>query len=165
MQVTTLDHIHVYADDPNRSVQFYCDVFGAEHLGKLPGTDNQGILIGGQLIIIGPFPEGMNAKPPPTHGDGAFTTGYGVAHVGLQTDDLGALTKRAKQAGAEVHAPPRTSKTVDFVYLTAPDGVIVELTQLRLSGKLRSLKPVFDGYNRLVHLSKRAFLSQVFEPS
>lgn len=162
MRVSSLDHIHIYSAEPSRSIGFFSEVFGGEHLGALPGTENQGVLLGGQLLIIGPFPLGMSAKEPPAHEDGALASGYGVAHFGLQTDDLDDLVRRAKAAGADVHSEPRSSETVSYVYLTAPDGVVLEITQLNLSPKLRRLKPVFDGYNQLVHATRRLFLSQVF---
>lgn len=163
--ITSLDHIHIYAATPDETIGFYERHFGAERLGSL-GRRGEGanhfLLLGGQVLVVGAFPDGMEPSEPPEAGDGALRNGFGVAHFGLQTPDLDALVARLEAAGIEIHAPAVQVGPIRYVYLSAPDGVVVELIELVLPAKLRPLRPVFDAYNRLIHLTKRAFASQLF---
>ena len=46
--------------------------------------------LGGQIVVVGSYPEGMQATPPPDMGDGAYRRGFGVAHFG-QSGTIGDL--------------------------------------------------------------------------
>jgi len=164
--ITALDHIHIYAAEPEQTIRFYQDCFNAERMGTLPnrsGTGNHFLLLGGQVLIISAFPPGMSSSPPPEVGDGAVRAGFGVAHFGLQTSDLDAVVARLRERDAHVHDEPFQNGAIRFVYASAPDGVVLEIVELVLPDKLRRLKRVFNAYNKLVHITKRAFVSQLFK--
>lgn len=164
--IASLDHIHLYAEDPERTQRFYEDCFGAERLGTLPnkaGTGNHFLILGGQVLVVSAFPPGMNARPTPPVGDGALDAGFGVAHFGLQTTNLDAILERLEKQGVHIHDAPAGTGPIRYVYLSAPDGVVLELVELVLPRKLRFISPFFAAYNRLVHLSKRAFARQLFK--
>jgi len=162
--IPSLDHIHLYAESPDDTLAFYVRAFGAEHLGALPngaGGDNHVLLLGGQVLVVSAFPHGMEPQPAPEAGPGALRSGFGVAHFGLQTRDLDALLEQLEAQGVRPQAPPAMAGSIRYVYVQAPDGVMLELLELVLSPKLRKLKPAFEAYNKAIHVSKRLFLRQL----
>ena len=164
--ISSLDHIHIHAADPMASIRFYESCFRAEHLGSIPsgeGGRNHGVLLGGQLLVISEFPPGMSPKEPPEAGDGALLSGFGVAHFGLQTDDLDSALSRLRDAGAQIHGEPRQTDSIRFAYATVPDGVVIELVELHLPARLRPFLPLLKGVNQAIHLTRRALAKQLFE--
>jgi catechol 2,3-dioxygenase-like lactoylglutathione lyase family enzyme len=164
--ITSVDHIHIHAADPSATIRFYESCFGAEHLGSIPsgeGGQNQGVLLGGQLLIISDFPSGMTPMEPPEAGEGALRSGFGVAHFGVQTTDLDGALARLREAGVHAHAEPRRTGSIRYAYVTAPDGVVIELVELHLPAHLARLVPLLNGVNRAIHLTRRALAKQLFK--
>jgi catechol 2,3-dioxygenase-like lactoylglutathione lyase family enzyme len=155
----TLDHIHVFAHDPARSIAFYVDALGAEHLGALPSStdkpDNHLLLLGGQFLVISAFPADMQAQECPEVGDGALRAGFGVAHFGLNVPDLDEAVARIRAHGIEPHSGPRGSGSIRFVYFSAPDGVVIELTEYVLPPRLARLASIATLFDRGVHAVRR----------
>jgi lactoylglutathione lyase len=161
MRVAAFDHVHVYAADPDRTIEFYRRHFGAElvgHLRNADGDTNRFLLLGGQLLVIGGFPPGMAPAATPPPGDGALTSGFGVAHVGINVDDVDAAVRELEAAGVPVLSPVRQGGLVRYAYVQAPDGVVIELTAYVVKGALRAALPLLAGYNRLVHAARRALV-------
>ena len=164
--ITSLDHIHIHAADPLATIRFYESCLGAQHLGSIAsgeGGRNHGVLLGGQLLVISEFPPGMMPTEPPEPGDGALRSGFGLAHFGLQTMDLDRVLARLRAAGAHIHAEARRTGSVRYVYATAPDGVVIELTELHLPTHLARFLPLLGGVNRAIHLTRRALAKQLFK--
>lgn len=163
--ITALDHIHVYAAEPEATIAFYVELLGGERLGALPsghGSENHFVLLGGQILVVSDFPPGLEPTELPDVGDGARRTGHGVAHFGLQTTDLDGMRARLEAAGVEVHSQPRESGSIRFVYFSAPDGVVIELVEIRVPPHLAPLWPAYTLFNRAVHAARRAFAKQLF---
>jgi catechol 2,3-dioxygenase-like lactoylglutathione lyase family enzyme len=163
--ITSLDHIHIHAADPSATIRFYESCFGAEHLGAIPsaeGGQNHGVLLGGQLLVISAFPPGMSPAEPPEVADGALRAGFGVAHFGVQTTDLDRVLVRLRKAGVQAHAEPQRTGSIRYAYITAPDGVVVELVELHLPTHLARLVPLLNGVNRAIHLTRRTLAKQLF---
>jgi catechol 2,3-dioxygenase-like lactoylglutathione lyase family enzyme len=159
MRILAFDHLHVYAADPGATVAFYEDVLGAERLGSIPaagGRRTQFVILGGQVLAITAFPVGYEPGPMPELGDGATRAGFGVAHLGLNVDDLEAWIARLEGAGVHVHSEPRGEGLLRYVYFTAPDGVIVELTQYDLPSRFRPAMKALEALNRSIHRTKAA---------
>lgn len=164
--ITSLDHIHIHAADPSATIRFYESCLGAEHLGSIPsgeGGRNHGVLLGGQLLVISEFPPGMTPGEPPEVGYGALRTGFGVAHFGVQTSDLDGVLARLRQAGVDPHAEPRRTESIRYAYVTAPDGVVIELVELHLPAHLARLVPLLNVVNRAMHLTRRTLAKQLFK--
>ena len=164
--ITSLDHIHLHAADPWATIRFYESCFGAERLGSIPsgeGGENHGVLLGGQILVISEFPPGMTPAEPPEVGAGALRGGFGVAHFGVQTTDLDAVLAGLRAAGAHVHADPKRTGAVRYAYVTAPDGVVIELVELHLPAHLAPLMPLLHGVNRAIHHTRRALAKQLFK--
>lgn len=164
--ITSLDHIHIHAADPWATIAFYESCLGAERLGSIPsgeGGENHGVLLGGQILVISEFPPGMEPAAPPEVGTGALRAGFGVAHFGVQTADLDGVLARLRDAGADIHADARQTGSVRYAYVTAPDGVVIELVELHPPAHLARLLPLVNGVNRAIHLTRRALAKQLFK--
>lgn len=153
MTVMSFDHIHLYTADPAATLAFWCGALGAERVGAL--GDITLLILGGQFIAVSEFPPDIEPRDPPADGHGAVRAGFGVAHVGLNVDDLRRLLPRLEAAGARAHGAVRDQPPVRFVYLTGPDGVVIELTQYVLPAKLRPAGVALAGFNRAVHIARR----------
>ncbi len=151
--VTGFDHVHLYATDTGATLAFWCDALGAERIGVL--GDLTLLVLGGQFIAVSEFPDDIEPTAPPPVGDGAVKAGFGVAHVGLNVDDIDALLPALEAAGAVVHSAPRGDGPIRYVYFTAPDGVVVELTQYVVPAHLAPAIAFLRGFNRAVHAAKR----------
>lgn len=161
MRVAAFDHVHLYAADPAGTLAFYERHFGAERVGQLEnavGELNHFLLLGGQLLVVGGFPPGMAPAEPPPAGDGALHSGFGVAHLGLNVDDVDLAVRELGAAGVAVLAPVRQGGLVRYAYVQAPDGVVLELTSYQVRGALRAALPLLAGYNRFVHGARRALV-------
>ena len=133
MQVKSLDHIHVYAADPEDSARFYQRHFDAQPVNRdtnVNGDVRIYLAIGSALLVVGAFPRGMSPSPPPEAGDGAYRHGFGVAHVGICVDDVRAAVDELEASGVAILSRPVDEPSgLTYAYVAAPDGVVIELTQ------------------------------------
>ncbi len=133
MKVESLDHIHIYATEPEESAQFYQHHFEAKpvHRNTNANGDTRIFLaLGGQILVIGSFPGGLTPASPPEAGDGAYSHGFGVAHFGLRVADVHAAIAELSASGVRVLSQPVCEPSgLSYAYVAAPDGVVVELTQ------------------------------------
>ncbi|MAE69796.1 MAG: glyoxalase [Gemmatimonadetes bacterium] len=133
MHIESLDHIHIYAADPEASAEFYQRHFEAKpvHRNTNANGDTRIFLaLGGQIIVVGDLPAGMAPAPLPETGDGAYVHGFGVAHFGLRVADL--VAAAAELAASDVRLLGEIVKEptgLSYLYVVAPDGVVLELTQ------------------------------------
>jgi catechol 2,3-dioxygenase-like lactoylglutathione lyase family enzyme len=133
MKVESLDHIHIYAAEPEKSARFYEEHFEAKVV--LRNTNVNGDLriflaLGGQILVVGCFPAGLAPAAPPEAGDGAYAHGFGVAHFGLRVPDVAGAIAELSTSGVHVLSQPvREASGLTYAYVAAPDGVVVELTQ------------------------------------
>jgi lactoylglutathione lyase len=133
LQVKSLDHIHIYAAEPEESARFYQRHFEAKLLHRNTNANNDTrifLALGGQILVLGGFPSGMAAVPPSEVGDGAYCHGFGVAHFGLRVAGVDAAVAELSASGVRILSQPvREPSGLSFAYIAAPDGVVVELTQ------------------------------------
>ena len=133
MKVKSLDHLHIYSSDPHASAQFYVKHFEAAELNRdknRNGDTRIFLALGGQEAVLGDFPKDSGPKRLPPVVDGAYDVGLGIAHFGLQVDNVKSAAKELRVAGVDILSEPVTEDSgLSYVYLIAPDGVVVELTQ------------------------------------
>ena len=133
MKVESLDHIHIYAAEPEESARFYQHHFEAKPFHRntnINGDTRIFLRLGGQILVIGSFPTGLFPAPTPEAGDGAYRHGFGIAHFGLRVADVRvAITELAASRVRILSEPVRESSGLTYAYVAAPDGVVVELTQ------------------------------------
>jgi catechol 2,3-dioxygenase-like lactoylglutathione lyase family enzyme len=133
VHVESLDHIHIYAANPEESAEFYQHHFEAKQVHRnvnANGDVRLFLALGGQIIVVGSFPTGMAPAPPPDAGDGAYVHGFGIAHFGLRVADLEASIEELSASGIRALSEVVQEPTgLSYAYVAAPDGVILELTQ------------------------------------
>jgi lactoylglutathione lyase len=133
MHVKSLDHIHIYADDPELSARFYTEYFDAKPLVRntnVNGDIRIFLALGGQVLVLGSFPSGLTPTDPPEYGDGAYRHGFGVAHFGLRVANVEIALKELSRSNVRILSQPvREQSGLTYAYVAAPDGVVVELTQ------------------------------------
>ncbi len=132
MHVRRLDHIHVYSRNPEASAQFYETCLGAERIGSTRtsrGGTMHFLRLGGLALVLAPYPPGTEPGTPGEYIDGAYQHSFGVAHFGLEVDDVAAAVDLLRMRGVRVLDEVRENAELRFAYVGAPDGVIVELLQ------------------------------------
>jgi catechol 2,3-dioxygenase-like lactoylglutathione lyase family enzyme len=133
VRVQSLDHIHIYAANPEESAEFYQLHFQAKQAHRNINTNGDVrifLALGGQIIVVGSFPMGMASVSPPEAGDGAYVHGFGIAHFGLRVVDLRASIDELSASGVRLLSEVVQEPTgLSYAYVAAPDGVILELTQ------------------------------------
>jgi catechol 2,3-dioxygenase-like lactoylglutathione lyase family enzyme len=126
MAKVRLEHIHVVTLDPMKLAAFYQKVFGAKIIrtGTLPnGGVSVSLDLGGTRLAI-MVPDSPDKRYPPENPHKHF----GLEHLGLRTDDVEALVKKAVAEGAKImqDAAPQGSK---FVYIMTPENIMIEISQ------------------------------------
>jgi catechol 2,3-dioxygenase-like lactoylglutathione lyase family enzyme len=133
VDVIALDHLHIYAEDPERSTAFYMENFAASLFNRDHNSDGETrifLALGQQVLVIGQFPSGITASQPPDAGRGAYVHGFGIAHFGLRVADVAAAAEQLRTNGVKIVTEEvQEGSGLSYVYVAAPDGVMVELTQ------------------------------------
>jgi catechol 2,3-dioxygenase-like lactoylglutathione lyase family enzyme len=140
MQIHRLDHLHIYSGDPEGSVRFYTEILKAEPIGQAKsrhGGTMHFLRLGGLALVLAPYPPGIEPGIPPAYGDGTYQRGFGVAHFGLHVDSLEDAVESVRRRGCKILAEPKENAGLQFAYVGAPDGVIIEL--LEYDGKWATL--------------------------
>lgn len=132
MKIEALDHIHIYSKDPESAATFYKQSFGAEEAMRNVGATG-GLRIfmslGGLMLVIGSFPFARSTSAAPENGD-SHQHGMGLDHFGLRVEDLEAAVEEFREMGVQILTEPvHDPSGISYVFIAAPDGVIVELTQ------------------------------------
>lgn len=149
------DHVHLYASDPQATIAFYAEHFGAEVVGELKnsaGGVNHLLLLGGQLVAVSapPLGPGKPAAAPESR--------LGLAHIGLNVPDLDEALASCRRAGIEILAPAKRAGLLGYAYIAGPDGVVIELTAYHLPRALRPLLPAAQAWRGLVNAGRRTVL-------
>lgn len=128
MKIESLDHIHIYSQNPEESAAFYTEHFEAVEVFRSQNIHDQTrifLAVGGLILVIGPFPPDIAPADPPSPGDGAYPHGYGVAHFGFKVPDIEEAARELRQRGIQITTEPTHEPGgLSYCYLAAPDGVI-----------------------------------------
>lgn len=115
-----LHHVHLFAADLGRTLAFYRDLLGAEVVLdlELAGARNVFLRLGQGRIHL-------YDQPPRDDGHGA------VHHLGIQTDDLEGLVARLRAGGVSFRKPIADFGLWRYVMAPGPDGVLLELFEVK----------------------------------
>jgi len=133
------DHVHLISRDPAAAVEWYREVLGAEVTRVqegLRGASQIDVRVGGQTVVIrGVRPGEQPAGPKAIQHFNGFSSHNvsGIDHFGLTyRGDLGAFCEHLKAKGVRMAVEPWEFKPgMVLCYLAAPDGVSIELIQVK----------------------------------
>ena len=130
------DHVHIIAENPHRTAQWYVDMLGASLTADTVarGAPQIFLELGGATIIVRgkrPDESPKAGNPIRPHSDYSSHSTWGTDHFGyLYKGDLTAFCDGLRAKG--VTFPVALKKGVDgslLCYIAAPDGVSIELMQ------------------------------------
>lgn len=134
----TFDHIHLVSEDPLTAARWYERVLGGEIKAsyELRNAPQISVALGGiTLLIRGRRPgENPSAQPPMKDFDDYSSHEiWGTDHFGYTYQgDLKALCEEIKDKGAELAVEPWEFTPNSLIcYVSAPDGVSIEIVQAR----------------------------------
>jgi catechol 2,3-dioxygenase-like lactoylglutathione lyase family enzyme len=112
-----VQHVHLKTRDPQQTMQFYVDNFGATLKAEIPGRGFRLDLHGLQLNITTLIASQNHEQH------------YGIEHIAVDTDDYEGTLARMRQNGVKIleEMPPNNGRRVCFV--EAPDGAQMELIE------------------------------------
>ncbi len=119
-----LDHVHIFSSNVEKTISFYATMFGAKVVYDTPliGKRNVRLDIGGMAMHV------YDQKPR--------SVGRGlVNHLGLRTDDLDSLVKHMQMNGVTFRKTITEAESFRYVMCEAPDGVLLELYQVKEGGE------------------------------
>ncbi len=120
------DHTHFKCSDPEKTVAFFKEHFGAKELSRWEsnGMPIIGLGISGLTYNFSPRRAGetVDEKSQPPR--------YGVYHIALQTDDLRGEAAKMKAKGVKftMDVTQPNPKTL-MAFVEGPDGISIELLQ------------------------------------
>jgi glyoxylase I family protein len=130
-----IKHIAIATQDPEKTANFYKDVFGLEEVGKVSGENAEGYYLSDGNVNIAI----LRFKSETVAGE-EFGTGYsGIHHIGFQVDDTESTDARLRKAeslprddiNAALHAGMGSGhggRNVELKY-SGPDGVMIDISQ------------------------------------
>ena len=119
------DHLHQVTPDPEKTAQFYVDMFGAKILNTRTAADGRFMVymeLGGVPLSL-MSPTTQNEDPSPSKY-------YGLHHFGIKTDDIETTVAELKARGVKFTqeiAEPMPG--VKMTFLLGPDNLPIELLQ------------------------------------
>lgn len=112
MAVFHVDHVHIYTQDIDRTVQFYKDVFDAVEIRNLHGKN--GLLVhldlGGVRVVVS---ESIGSTE-------------GLGHFAISTGDLDKATSKLKELNIDT-SELGVAGRFQNVFIKDPTGTVIEL--------------------------------------
>lgn len=120
-----IKHIAIFTADPEKTANFYVDVFGLEMAG--PAGRGGFYLSDGEINLAILKARDVNADNP-----AGFQTPAGIDHFGFKVEDLEATQARLAEYGAEElpsHAPPGGGEFYYECRYRGVGGQVVDVTE------------------------------------
>ena len=119
-----LDHVHIFSSDMDKTIHFYTIMFGVRVVYDTPlvGQRNVRLDIGGMAMHV--------YDQQPRSADRGL-----VNHLGIRTDDLDSLVEHMQANGVAFRKPITEAESFRYVMCEAPDGVLLELYQVKEGGE------------------------------
>jgi len=122
--VASIDHVHIHASDPVKTIEFYQSFFGArviqefESLGRKLTIMSLGEKSKLSILHIPPAVE----KPKPEMAS--------IDHIGIEVENIEELIDRLKEKGVSFPVDLTQSSTgVKIAFCLGPDNVYLELIE------------------------------------
>ena len=120
------DHTHFKCSDPEKTVAFFTENFGAKevHRFEVKGNPIVTLDIGGLWYNFSPRRPGESVDPS------TQPARYGVYHIALKTRDLAAEAAKMKARGVKfTQEVAQSNPTTKFAFIEGPDGISIEILQ------------------------------------
>jgi len=119
------NHVHVVSDDPEKTVNWYADVFGGEvgHPANIPFI--YAIPYGSVSLIA----TAKSVTGAPT-GPSSRTMHRSVDHLGWSFSDLPKEMERLKKAGVNIILDTFDFRGTNIAFIESPEGVLIELVEI-----------------------------------
>jgi catechol 2,3-dioxygenase-like lactoylglutathione lyase family enzyme len=134
---TRIDHLHIKTKNMSESIYFYCEIFGM----KIHGQDNR-LSTEGYSAVYMHFPDAefkLELVYETSENPGKYVLGTVVGHIGIYTDSLDEIVKKAKSRGYEFRHIFNHKKGEDKEYniglLDSPEGVELSVIEALHYGK------------------------------
>lgn len=120
-----LDHAHIFASRMERTIHFYATMFGARVVFdmEIVGSRNVRLDIGGAALHV--------YDQPPRSADHGL-----IHHLGIRTDNLADLVAHMKANGVVFRKGITEDEHVRYVMCEAPDGILLELYEVKAGGQM-----------------------------
>jgi catechol 2,3-dioxygenase-like lactoylglutathione lyase family enzyme len=122
----SLDHAHIFASDPEATIEFFRTMFGASVVWDEVAAGVRGI-----RLQIGRAFVHVYDQPPRKPRGGA------VHHLGIETDDLVGLVRKMTSNGFAFRNPIRDEDAFKYVMIAGPDELLIELFESREPARWR----------------------------
>lgn len=132
MKIESFDHIHIYSNEPEEAAKFYKHYFDGKELYSKEGGKGARIFmsLGGQIIVIGPLPTDRAVSGSNDLNENHQKHQIGLDHFGIRVKDLDSAVEELRDQGVQILTEPVSgSSGINYAFIAAPDGVIIELTQ------------------------------------
>lgn len=130
------DHVHVIAENPHETAQWYVDKLGAVIKADTVARGAPQIFVGlgGTTLIVRGKRDGEAPVDPDAFRDfGSYSSHnrWGADHIGFAYDgDLAAYCKELEAKGVGFSVPVKEGVgEIKLCFVAAPDGVSIELVQ------------------------------------
>lgn len=120
------DHVHFMCSDPEKTVAFFKDIFGAKEVNRFE-VSGMSIVT---LDIGGLWYNFSSKRPGETVDPSTAPARYGVYHIALKTRDLAAEATRMKARGVKFTQDiAQSNPTTKYAFIEGPDGISIEILQ------------------------------------
>ena len=129
------DHVHLISRNPKATAEWYVEMFGAEIVqeSETRGAPQIFVEIGGMNIIIRgqrPGEDPSDPKPVTQYADYSSHNEWGTDHFGfMYQGDLEEFCEELRSKGVTFPVELKSANGNTLCYVSAPDGVSIELMQ------------------------------------
>lgn len=113
------NHLHLKTKDPDKTVQFYVDTFGAKVLNKSPRGGYRIDLLGLEMNVS-PFLDEQKREQK-----------FGMEHLAIDTDELDVLVAKLEAQGIHILEKTVVSGGRRVCFFEGPDGVQLEFIEMK----------------------------------
>ncbi len=122
-------HTMVRVGDLDKSLKFYCDVFGLKEVRRSPNEKGRYT----NVFLAAPDDEGqISEKNAPlleltyNWDEHEYSGGRNFGHLAYRVDNIYEVCERLQKAGVVINRPPRDGH---MAFVRSPDGISIEILQ------------------------------------
>jgi catechol 2,3-dioxygenase-like lactoylglutathione lyase family enzyme len=122
--MASIDHVHIHASDPARTIEFYQSFFGADVIQEIESVGRKLTIMSlgdkSKLSILHVPPAVEKPKPEMAS----------IDHIGIQVENIEELIKRLKENGFTFSVElTQSSSGAKIAFFFGPDNVYIELIE------------------------------------